>query len=72
MKSAVRHPLFWLAVLLSLLGIGAFILLFAPIFNIYWLILAPIILTLYQLPAIYVFNLWKKRTGGKKNAPDGI
>ena len=84
MKRACGHPLFWLAVLLSLSGVGAFVLLFAPIFNIYWFILAPIILALYQLPAVYVFLLWKRRTGRPdgppgeaekkdgKNAPDGI
>lgn len=84
MKRAIFHPFLLLAVLLSLLGVAAFIVLFGPIFNIYWLILAPVILTLYQFPAVYVFLLWKKRTGKgggpsdgsgtekEKNAPDGI
>lgn len=86
MKQGLPHPLLVLAGLLSLLGCGAFILLFGPIFNIYWFILAPIILTLYQLPAVYVFVLWKRRnrkaagcrpgteaeTDKKRNAPDGI
>ena len=86
MKRGLPPPLLVLAALLSLLGCGAFILLFGPIFNIYWFILAPIILTLYQLPAVYVFILWKRRnrkadgrrpgieveTDKNKNAPDGI
>jgi hypothetical protein len=82
MRRGAPPLLLVLAVLLSLLGVGAFIYLFAPIFNIYWFILAPIILALYQLPAVYMFLLWKRRARNagerserikkEKNAPDGI
>ena len=86
MKRLATSLLLVLAVLMSLLGVAAFVYLFAPIFNIYWFILAPIILALYQLPAVFVFLLWKKRAraengtpgrgrearDGEKNAPDGI
>jgi hypothetical protein len=86
MKRLATALLLVLAVLLSLLGVAAFAYLFAPIFNIYWFILAPIILALYQLPAVYVFLLWKRRARAEngppgrgpeardeeKNAPDGI
>lgn len=42
-------------------GIAAFIVLFVLDFNIYWLILSPIIFALYQAPAVLLFSLWKKR-----------
>jgi membrane protein YdbS with pleckstrin-like domain len=52
----------WLTacVLLSLGGIAAFIILFAPDFNIYWFILSPIIIAMYQIPAVYLYWRWKK------------
>jgi membrane protein YdbS with pleckstrin-like domain len=52
----------WLTacVLLSLAGIAAFIILFAPDFNIYWFILSPIIIAMYQIPAVYLYWRWKK------------
>jgi len=45
----------------SLGGIALFIILFIPEFDIYWLILSPIIFAFYQAPAVYLFSLWKKR-----------
>jgi len=42
-------------------GIAAFYFLFISDFNIYWLILSPIIFALYQGPAVYLLWLWKKR-----------
>jgi len=50
------------SILLSLAGLGGFVALFARDFNVYWLILSPVIIALYQLPAVYVFWLYKKRT----------
>jgi len=49
------------AVVLGLAGIGGFVFLFARNFNIYWLILSPVIITLYELPAVYAFRLYRKR-----------
>ncbi len=49
------------SVVLGLAGLGAFIWLFAPNFNIYWLILSPVIITLYELPAVYAFKLYRKK-----------
>lgn len=51
----------WLAgcVLLSLAGVAAFIYLFIPGMNIFYLILSPVILAVYQFPAVLVFRLWK-------------
>jgi len=50
-------------------GIVLFIVLFTPDFNIYWLILSPIILALYQAPAAYLFRLYKKTKRKAQNPP---
>jgi glycerol uptake facilitator-like aquaporin len=50
------------SIVLSLAGLGGFVLIFARDFNVYWLILSPVIIVLYQLPAVYVFWLYRKRT----------
>jgi len=49
------------SIFLSLGGVAAFILLFALDFNVYWLILSPVILALYQMPAVFVYWLWKRK-----------
>ncbi len=56
------HSIFWLAacVLLSLVGIAAFIFLFIPIMNVFWFILSPIVFAMYQLPAVYLYWRWKR------------
>lgn len=54
-------PLPILALVLSVLGVAGFIYLFVRDFNIYWLILSPVIFAVYQLPAVAVFWLYKKR-----------
>lgn len=54
---------------LSLGGIAAFIFLFIRDFNVYWLILSPLILVLYQFPAVFVFWLWKRKTRQKNLRP---
>ena len=55
--------LFWLAgvIILSLAGLIAFYLLFVRDMNIYWLILSPMIIAIYQIPAVFLFYLWKKK-----------
>ena len=53
------------AIVLSLLGIAAFVFLFARDFNIYWLILSPIIFAVYQFPAVLAFWLYKKMRNKK-------
>lgn len=62
-----------MSVLLSVGGLAAFIYLFVLDFNIYWLILSPVILALYQLPAAFFFWLHKKarrRAGAAETGPD--
>ncbi len=56
------HSVLWLTacVVLSLVGIAAFIFLFVPIMNVFWFILSPIILAMYQVPAVYLYWRWKK------------
>ena len=49
------------SIVLGLAGIGGFIWIFARDFNIYWLILSPVIITLYELPAVYAFWLYRKK-----------
>lgn len=47
----------------SLGGLAAFIWLFVPRFNIYWLILAPVIMVCYQFPAALLYGAYKRRRG---------
>ena len=51
----------FLAIALSILGIAGFIFLFVRDFNVYWLILSPVIFVVYQFPAFVVFWLYKKK-----------
>ena len=41
-------------------GLVGFLFLFIPDFNIYWLILSPIILAFYEAPAVFLYHLYKK------------
>ena len=61
-ESYLVHLLIPASLLASLAGFAAFILLIIPDFNIYWLIVSPIILAFYQAPAVYLYWLWKKKT----------
>ena len=54
-------PLPVVALVLSILGIAGFIFLFVRDFNIYSLILSPVILVVYQFPAFAVFWIYKRR-----------
>jgi hypothetical protein len=49
------------AVLFSLGGIAAFAFLFIPRMNIYWFILSPLILAVYQMPAAALVWIWRRR-----------
>ena len=52
-------------------GIVLFIVLFTPDFNIYWLILSPIIIALYLAPAAYLFRQYKRtKRKAEKTLPD--
>jgi hypothetical protein len=67
--SRKRSAFFLLAfsILLSAGGLAGFVYLFVRDFNVYWLFLAPVIIAVYQLPAAFVFWLYKR----KRAAPGG-
>lgn len=51
----------------SLLGIVAFLVLFIPDINIYWIILSPVIIVCYQIPAVLLYWLYKKNRPSDSN-----
>jgi membrane protein implicated in regulation of membrane protease activity len=61
MKKVASILLLAAAILLSAGGIAGFALLFVRDMNVYWLILSPIIFAMYQIPAVFVIWLWKKK-----------
>ena len=65
------------AIALALGGIAGFIYLFVLNLNIYWLILSPVIFAVYELPAAYVYWLYRRKKAirtapGKPSPPDEI
>jgi len=60
-----RFLVLWLilASLLSLGGVAAFVLLFVRDMTVYWFILSPLIIIVYQFPAFVVFRIWKRKRG---------
>ncbi len=62
MKKKLYAPL-WItgSIVFSIGGFVAFFLLFIPDFNMYILIISPVILTLYQAPAVLIIYLYRKR-----------
>jgi hypothetical protein len=59
-KKLYLYLLLFASIMAFIGGIALFIILFMPDFNIYWLIISPIILALYQAPAAYLFYLYRK------------
>lgn len=49
------------SVVFSIAGFVAFFLLFFPDFNVYILIISPVILVMYQAPAVLLIYFYKKR-----------
>jgi Ca2+/Na+ antiporter len=49
------------SLVLSLGGLAGFVYLFLLDLTVYWIILSPVILALYELPAVYVYWLYKRR-----------
>ena len=45
---------------LSLAGFVIFAVLFIPRMNVFWFILSPMIIAVYQIPAVVVYALWKR------------
>jgi hypothetical protein len=57
---------------LGLAGIGAFVWIFARNFNMYWLILSPVIITLYELPAVFAFRLYRKKRAAEAERGEAV
>ena len=55
------------SILLSLAGLAVFIFLFIPDFNVYWLIVSPLIIAVYQIPAVVLLYIYRKQ---KRKAVD--
>jgi membrane protein implicated in regulation of membrane protease activity len=60
MKKVASILLLTAAILLSAGGIAGFALLFVRDMNVFWIILSPIIFAMYQIPAVFIFWLWKR------------
>jgi hypothetical protein len=60
------------SVVLGLAGIAGFVWIFARDFNIYWLILSPVIITLYELPAVYAFRLYRKKRAAEAEPGEAV
>jgi hypothetical protein len=56
----------------SLGGIAAFALLFIPRMNVYWFILSPLILAVYEIPAVVLLWLWKRRKKRQAEPPPDL
>jgi len=63
-KIAIKVPSWpWIvaAAVLSLAGLAGFIILFVRHMTVWWFILSPIILAVYQIPAALVYAFGKRR-----------
>ena len=60
------------AALLALAGVAGFIWLFARRMDLYWFILSPLILAVYEIPAAVVFALWKKAKRRGEGTPSVV
>ena len=49
------------AVVLAMAGIGAFVWISVMNFSVYWLILSPVVIAVYELPAFYAFWLYRRK-----------
>ena len=58
------------SLLLALGGVAGFVLIFVRHMNVYWFILSPIILSVYEIPAVMVYGTWKKRRDRRRRRKD--
>lgn len=58
------------SLLLALGGVAGFVLIFVRHMNVYWFILSPIILSVYEIPAVMVYGMWKKRRERRRRKAD--
>ena len=70
MKKTSIDLLLILSVLASIAGLAAFLFLFLPGFNVFTLIVSPIIIACYQAPAAVLFRMYRKLKKKHFGAPD--
>jgi len=58
------------AVVLAAAGIGAYVWISLLDFSIYWLILSPVIIAVYELPAFYAFWLYRRKRRASASRED--
>lgn len=59
------------AILFCLGGLVAYVVLFIPRMNVYWFILSPLILAVYQIPAVVLVWIWKRRKARQGEQAEG-
>jgi hypothetical protein len=69
-----QPPVIWLvlSIAAALAGVAFFLLLFVPDFNIYTLIIAPIIIAFYEAPAVFLFWIYKKKKEALDNPAEEV
>jgi len=70
MKKTSLDLLLLLSVLASIVGFAAFLFLFIPGFNVFTLIVSPIIIACYQAPAAVLFGMYRKLKKRHFGPPD--
>ncbi|MCX6568728.1 MAG: hypothetical protein NT147_06725 [Candidatus Aminicenantes bacterium] len=60
------------SVVLGLAGLVGFVWIATRDFNIYWVILSPVIITLYELPAVYAFRLYRKKLAAEAESGEAV
>ncbi len=60
------------SVVFGLAGLVGFVWIATRDFNIYWLILSPVIITLYELPAVYAFWLYRKKRAAEAESMETV
>jgi hypothetical protein len=58
-------PFLAASIAVSVLGVAAFSYLFLRDLTVFWIILSPVIFAVYQLPAVALFRIYKKRLKNK-------
>ena len=58
------------SILAAAVGVAAFVFLFARDFTVYTLILSPVILACYQIPAVVLYWLYKRKRQPEQDPQD--
>ncbi len=72
MKKVYIDLLLILSILASIGGIAAFLFLYLPDFNVFTLIVSPVIIACYQAPAVVIFGLYRKLKKKHFGVPDEV